>query len=261
MTQFDARISRRGQLAALAVLALGNLWNRTSSAFGSVGLFRVRHVKLQKQSLDATRETAAARWAWELMRRTSASARLEGCTVAASSPQLCEEPFAIWSGADDPGQLTHDERHALERFLRLGGLLVVDDSNPVAGGFGRGARRELAKVISDSPIQTLGANHVVFKSFYLLERSVGRAAGSGRVDAILRGRLAQVLILDCDLLGALATNAKGDWTYPIAEANSNHRELAIRLAVNIAMYLLCSDYKDDQVHAAWLMRHGRFPRK
>jgi hypothetical protein len=26
------------------------------------------------------------------------------------------------------------------------------------------------------------------------------------------------------------------------------------LAVNIAMYVLCSDYKDDQVHAPWLMR-------
>jgi hypothetical protein len=24
--------------------------------------------------------------------------------------------------------------------------------------------------------------------------------------------------------------------------------------VNLAMYVLCSDYKDDQVHAPWLMR-------
>jgi hypothetical protein len=32
------------------------------------------------------------------------------------------------------------------------------------------------------------------------------------------------------------------------------RELAIRLAVNIAMYVLCLDYKDDQVHAEELMR-------
>jgi len=29
---------------------------------------------------------------------------------------------------------------------------------------------------------------------------------------------------------------------------------AIRLAVNIAMYVLCSNYKDDQVHAPFLMR-------
>jgi hypothetical protein len=28
----------------------------------------------------------------------------------------------------------------------------------------------------------------------------------------------------------------------------------VRLAVNIAMYVLCSNYKDDQVHAPFLMR-------
>jgi len=32
------------------------------------------------------------------------------------------------------------------------------------------------------------------------------------------------------------------------------REHAVRLAVNIAMYVLCSNYKDDQVHAPFLMR-------
>ena len=35
------------------------------------------------------------------------------------------------------------------------------------------------------------------------------------------------------------------------------REYAIRLAVNIAMYVLCSNYKDDQVHAPFLMRRRR----
>ena len=35
---------------------------------------------------------------------------------------------------------------------------------------------------------------------------------------------------------------------------SEMRQRAIRLAVNIAMYVLCSDYKDDQVHAEELMR-------
>jgi hypothetical protein len=32
------------------------------------------------------------------------------------------------------------------------------------------------------------------------------------------------------------------------------RERAVRLAVNLAMYVLCSNYKDDQVHAPFLMR-------
>jgi hypothetical protein len=35
------------------------------------------------------------------------------------------------------------------------------------------------------------------------------------------------------------------------------REHAVRLAVNIAMYVLCSNYKDDQVHAPFLLQRGR----
>jgi ribosomal protein S9 len=49
--------------------------------------------------------------------------------------------------------------------------------------------------------------------------------------------------------------AAGDWTFDVVGGGARQREEAIRLAVNLAMYLLCSDYKDDQVHAAWLMRH------
>jgi len=63
------------------------------------------------------------------------------------------------------------------------------------------------------------------------------------------------------LLGALATLPQGGWTLPVQGGDSQQREHAIRLAINIAMYLLCSDYKDDQVHAAWLMRHRQAPRK
>ena len=43
--------------------------------------------------------------------------------------------------------------------------------------------------------------------------------------------------------------------------NQTQRELAQRLAINLAMYVLCLDYKDDQVHAEELMRRrGRLRR-
>ena len=253
--------SRREHLAVLAALLCSSTWTRGASGFGQSGIFRVRRLKLSKQRLDTGRNSAASRWAWELVRRTSASARLEGCTIAAQSNQLFDEPFAVWSGTEDPGNLSFEEHQAIDRFLKLGGLLLVDDSNPAAGTFGRAARRELARLVPDSPIQPLGPQHVIFKSFYMLDRPVGRVVGSGRMEAILRGRLAQVLFLDCDLLGALATLPEGGWTYQLEGSNSEHRERAIRFAINIAMYLLCSDYKDDQVHAAWIMRHRLPPRK
>jgi len=248
-------VSRREQLLAMAAAFCLGVWGRPAYGFGQSGTFRVRQMRLSAQGADTVRETAAARWAWELMRRTSAPARLEGTIVQASSAQLLDEPFAVWAGQEDPGRLLAEERRNLGRFLRLGGLLLVDESNPARGAFSKGVRRELAQLVPDSPIQPLGPNHVLLKSFYMLERPVGRMGGTGRIDAIVRGNLAQVLVLDCDLLGALATQPQGGWALPMQSTDARQREQAIRLAINIAMYLLCSDYKDDQVHAAWLMRH------
>ena len=242
-------------MASAVVLLTETLSFRRASAFGQSGTFRVRRLTLGAARANAIRDMAASRWAWELIQRTSASARLDGISLSAQSSQLLDEPFAVWSGDEDPGQLNHLERRALDRFLRLGGLLVVDDANPTTGAFLRGARRELSAIVPDSPVQTLPPNHVLFKSFYLLNRAVGRFAGKGKVDAISRGRYAQVLFLDCDLMGALATQPDGRWALETVGGSAKQREESIRLAVNIAMYLLCSDYKDDQVHAAWLMRH------
>jgi hypothetical protein len=170
--------------------------------------------------------------------------------VAADAGKLLAEPFAIWSGTQDIPELTHGEVKGLRQFLKLGGILVVDDANPEQGVFGRAARRELRRVLPESPVVKLSAEHVVYKTYYILDRPVGRAVGPARMDAIVRGTNAQVLLLSHDLLGALARR-EGAWAMQV---EARQRQQAIRLAVNIAMYVLCSDYKDDQVHAPWLMR-------
>ena len=60
--------------------------------------------------------------------------------------------------------------------------------------------------------------------------------------------------IEHDLLGALARSEDGGYALETETASYEQRQHAIRFAVNIAMYLLCSDYKDDQVHAPFLMR-------
>ncbi|MBV9945319.1 MAG: DUF4159 domain-containing protein, partial [Myxococcales bacterium] len=162
------------------------------------------------------------------------------------------------SGDAELAPLTGAEIAGLRRFFALGGILLVDDAAPDAKGdpgpFGRAARRELARVIPDAIPVPLATDHVVFRTFYLLRRAEGRLEGPPSLDAIVRGGQAQVLFSEHDLGGALARGAAGGWEAAVLPGGEVQREHAVRLAVNIAMYVLCSNYKDDQVHAPFLMR-------
>jgi hypothetical protein len=248
------RLSRRVAISA-ALSALG--LERTAAAFGEAGAFRARLLSAGKSAPLGPRASGAARWGAELARRTSAPAGLLATPVGADKPALVGEPFVVWAGAEDVGQLSLAEVSGLLRFLKLGGTMVVDDAAPERGVFGRSVRRELLRVVPESPPVRLPATHVVYKTFYLVERPLGRVLGTPHVDAIVRGRSAQVLFLAHDLLGALAHDG-ATWSLPVEPSGSEQRERAIRFAVNIAMYVLCSDYKDDVVHAPFLLqRRGR----
>lgn len=245
------RPSRRSVvLSGLAALAS----SKQASAFGDVGAFNPRVIVAGGKRLTAPRLTAPSAWSMELVNRTSAPARLVPKEVSLDRPELCSEPFAVWAGDSDVGGLSVAERRGLAKFIRLGGVLVVDDSDPQNGSFGRSVRRELLRILPESPPVRLDPSHVVFKTFYIVDRPVGRVLGPPTIDAIVRGKNAQVLLLSHDLLGALARSDEGGYSLPTEPSSYEHRQHALRFAVNIAMYVLCSDYKDDQVHAPFLMR-------
>jgi len=225
-----------------------------ADAFGEVGAFNPRLVVAGGKRLAAPRSTAASAWSLELMNRTSAPGRILPREVSLDRPELCSEPFAVWAGSGDVGGLSVAERRGLAKFIRLGGVLLVDDSEPQSGAFGRSVRRELGRVLPESPPVRLDPSHVLFKTFYIVDRPVGRVLGPPTIDAIVRGKNAQVLLLNHDLLGALAREGDGGYSLQTEPPSYDQRQHAIRFAVNIAMYVLCSDYKDDQVHAPFLMR-------
>jgi hypothetical protein len=254
-----ARYARRALLGGVAGAALGALLPRRAAAFGEEGAFHPRVLLTGNATWEGVRTTAPSRWSFELTRRTSAPARLVPTTVRADEPELLAEPFAVWGGDSDVPPLTSREIGTLRRFIALGGVLFVDDFSPTpsadfpdrSGTFGRAARRELARVIPEGSPIPIGPEHVVFRSFYLLRRAAGRADGPAQLQAIVRGGSAQVIFSSHDLLGALARAPSG--VHPLAMGESQ-RERSLRLAVNLAMYVLCSNYKDDQVHAPFLMR-------
>lgn len=245
-----------GVAAALAV-ALGASIPRPARAFGDQGAFDPR-VLLTGAQTGAARASAPARWSWEVVQRTSAPARLRPIAVRADDASLVTSPLSYWSGDTDPGALTAAEIAGLRRFFALGGLLFVDDAGAGPGGeasaFGKAARRELQRVLPEAAPITLPTDHVVFRTFYFLTRAEGRVLGPKSLDAIVKSGAAQVLLSAHDLGGALARTPGGVWENPVTPGGDAQRERAVRLAVNVAMYVLCSNYKDDQVHAPFLMR-------
>jgi hypothetical protein len=244
-------------LALALATALVLLAPRPARAFGDVGAFDPR-VLLTGNQTGPARGSAPARWSWELIQRTSAPARLRPSLVRADDPAIVDGPFLYWSGDSEVAPLTGAEVAGLRRFFSLGGVVLVDDAGATEKGavsaFGRSARREIARVLPDTTPIGLGTDHVLFRTFYLLRRAEGRVEGPPSLDAVVRGGQAQVIFSEHDLGGALARGSSGMWEQPVVPGGDVQRELAIRLAVNIAMYVLCSNYKDDQVHAPFLMR-------
>jgi len=253
------KLSTRASVAALVALALATAASlpHPARAFGDVGAFDPR-VLLTGNQVDAARPLAPARWAVELESRTSAPVRHRPLKVRADERALMDEPFAYWSGDVAVAPLTANEISGLRGFISLGGVVLVDDAAPLADGspgpFGRSAKAELARVLPDSTPIAIGSEHVIFRTFYLLRRAEGRILGTRTLDAIVRGGKASVVFSEHDLGGALAKGATGSWELPAVPGGEAQRERAIRLAVNLAMYVLCTNYKDDQVHAPFLMR-------
>lgn len=238
------------------VTAAGLGFADRAGAFARAGAFHPRLLSTGGSRPDAIRSSAAERWAWELERRTSAPAKLLPQVVPADDPALLDEPFLLWGGDHEVAPLSTAERRGLSQHLGLGGVLIVDDWEPTKGNFRRSAERELAQVVPESPVIRLEDDHVIFKTYYIITNPVGRLEGKSYLEAIVRGGVAQVVFLSHDLMGALTRTRGGGWAMGVTPGGFRQREYAVRLAVNLAMYVLCSDYKDDQVHAPWLMRRG-----
>ena len=235
---------------------------RPARAFGDVGAFDPR-VLLVGGVGNAARPSAPARWSWELVQRTSAPGRLKPTQVRADDAAVVDAPFLYLSGETGLTAFTPQEMAGLRKFFSLGGILLVDDAAAGEDGapsaFARSAKEQIARVLPDTSPIVLAPDHVLFKTFYLLRRAEGRVLGPKSLEAIVRGGQLQVVFSSHDIGGALARGVTGAWENPVVPGGDLQRERAIRLAVNIAMYTLCSNYKDDQVHAPFLMRRRALP--
>jgi hypothetical protein len=248
------RCSRRALLRAAVASALA--LPARSLAFGDAA--RLTFALLRTNGRWDPRPDALPRLAWEVSKRTSIETTPLTKALSPGDPELFHFPFAVIASDAAIPPLADAEVSALRRYLSYGGFLLVDDSSAQSGGvFEQSARDLLGRVIPSGKLQRVPREHVLYKSFYLLDGPTGRSAASPDVLGIeIGGRLA-VLYSPNDLLGALARDAMGTWEFEVMPGGEGQRERAIRLGVNLAMYALCLDYKEDQVHIPFIMKRRR----
>jgi len=236
------------------------LGGRRASGIGRGSKFRFGQLELTTGNWNP-QPTALRRMAWEIEKRTSINDALEARVVKLGRDQLHETPFLYLAGDlefEVPSQRGIEQ---LRRYLTFGGFLLIDSAEGTTdGAFDRSVRR-LIQAIYPPPakgLELVAGDHVVYKSFYLLDRFFGRLAISPAAEAVIRDGRIVVAYVQNDLGGAWARDNFGNYEYQCVPGGERQRELAFRAGVNLVMYSLCLDYKSDQAHVDFIMRRRRW---
>ncbi len=242
---------RGGRL--LLVLACLSVWPaHRADAFGEAT--SVELVSLDTgENVDESRGVTE-RLAWEVRKRSSVEPILEPGRARLDKASLFRSPFVYWRGSEEFPPLSEAAIEGLRKYVHRGGFILIDDATAGADGFDRAVRRALLRAFPALPLKPIPSNHTIYRSFYLLRRPVGRVRGPEFLEGITYGDRIAIVYSRHDLGGAFERDKLGAWSQAVVPGGEGQRERAIRLGVNLVLYSLCTDYKDDQVHAPFIMR-------
>ncbi len=180
-------------------------------------------------------------------------------------------PFLYWPVSDQQAPLSPLAVSKINSYLRNGGMVMFDtrDAQLGAGSINGAALQRLTAQLEIPPLAPIEPDHVLTRSFYLLEVFPGRwAKGQLWVEAPsslttiegapfrnLNDGVTPVVIGSNDFASAWAINPQGRPMYPVGTGarGERQRELAKRFGVNLIMYVMTGNYKSDQVHVPALL--------
>ena len=232
---------------------------RRGNAIGPRSKFRIGHLQLGESWNP--RPTALRRMGWEVAKRTSIDVELDIAVVTPASANLHETPLLYLAGDRDFHVPRERDVEALRRFLTFGGFLFIDSAEGSTDGAFDHSVRRLVEAIYPPPSQGLElvpGDHVIYKSFYLIDRPFGRLAISPVMEGVVRDKRLVIAYAQNDLGGAFARDNFGNYEFQCVPGGERQRQLAFRVFVNVIMYALCLDYKSDQVHVPFIMRRRRW---
>jgi Domain of unknown function (DUF4159)/Aerotolerance regulator N-terminal len=195
--------------------------------------------------------------------------------VNLETDELAFFPILYWPITPEQPRPSDEAYTKLNAYLRSGGLILFDTRDADIAGYGAASPngrklRELAAPLDIPPLEPLPVDHVLTRTFYLLQDFPGRYAGrdlwveaaapnAERVEGMpfrnLNDGVTPVVIGGNDWAAAWAVRRDGGPLLPIGRGYSGERqrELANRFGVNLVMHVLTGNYKSDQVHVPALL--------
>lgn len=236
---------------------LSALSPRFAFAMGGDDRFHVGQLAWGKTGWD-TRPTAIRRMLQEVEKRTSVEVNTEIDAVN-FGPEMFDYPMLFMSGEVGFEPWSDERIDMLGTWLKGGGFLVVDSSEGVSDGpFLRSVRRELDRIFGSESSRAVPKEHVLYKSFYFISEPKGRVQASPTLDAYFDDDRIPVVICANDMLGAWARDGFGRWEFDVVDSDPRAREMSLRLGINLVMYALCVNYKDDQVHTMTILKRRQW---
>ena len=209
-----------------------------------------------------------------LFRRTSIEPT-DPSAVNLETDELSVYPFLYWAVTPDQPRPSTEAYAKLNRYLRTGGMILFDTRDADTARFGGSSPngrklQELALPLDVPPLEPIPSDHVLTRTFYLLQDFPGRHASpdvwveaapadAERADGMpfrnLNDNVTPVIIGGNDWASAWAMDAAGAPMYPVGRgfAGERQREIAYRFGVNLIMHVLTGNYKSDQVHVPALL--------
>jgi hypothetical protein len=184
-------------------------------------------------------------------------------------------PLLYWPVTPDQPIPTAEAYVKLNEYLRTGGMILFDTRDANVAGFGASSPngqklQRLARPLDIPPLEPIPEDHVLTRTFYLLQDFPGRFSGRGvwveaapadaeKVEGMpfrnLNDNVTPVVIGGNDWAAAWAMDETGAPMFPVGRgyAGERQRELAYRFGVNLVMHVLTGNYKSDQVHVPALL--------
>ena len=271
----------RPTAAAVAILALlmqvpaaGAQDHDTGFAVAATSELALAHVLTGDGRVDEIASAGLRGLSDTLFFRTSVEPA-DPIGVDLETDELSFFPMLYWPITPDQPRPSEEAYARLNEYLRSGGLILFDTRDADIAGYGAGSPngrklQQLAAPLDIPRLEPLPSDHVLTRTFYLLQDFPGRYTGrdvwveaappdarsiEGMPFRNLNDGVTPVVIGGNDWAAAWAVTRDGAPMLPIGRGFSGERqrELAYRFGVNLAMHVLTGNYKSDQVHVPALL--------